>query len=219
MHPSLVPKISAVLKAYEDLNEREQPAILVPIEPGQEVELEMGLILRPFLTEHKVLSQGYMIVQRKAAGLLDQYRGMEGHEIGRLRKQGVEVQEIVESLEAVYCGDTEMSALLAKENACIWSARLLVMEVTYLDGSVEKARTWQHTHLSEIAEVFSDESLVQNERILLCHVSGRYTRQQILELMRAALPQQLLRRVKVGVTLGEFGDSEAVTSLNPNNPF
>lgn len=50
-----------------------------------------------------------------------------------------------ETVEVVYTGDTVMSALVALPQ--VWKARLLIMEVTYLDGGTEAAVKHRHIHV------------------------------------------------------------------------
>ncbi|CAN0452387.1 unnamed protein product, partial [Laminaria digitata] len=61
------------------------------------------------------------------------------------RKRGVDVSLSHESVEVVYTGDTVMSALSSQP--LVWRARLLIMEVTYLDGDGAAAAKNQHIHV------------------------------------------------------------------------
>lgn len=50
-----------------------------------------------------------------------------------------------ETVEVVYTGDTVMAPLVALPQ--VWSARLLIMEVTYLDGDRAAAVKTHHIHV------------------------------------------------------------------------
>uniref|UniRef100_A0A6U2FDP2 Uncharacterized protein n=1 Tax=Chlamydomonas euryale TaxID=1486919 RepID=A0A6U2FDP2_9CHLO len=69
-------------------------------------------------------------------------------------------------------------------------AKLLIMELTFLDDSVsvEQARGKGHMH---IADFVANAHRFQNEAILLVHFSARYNRKQIVEALNTWLPPAL----------------------------
>lgn len=62
-----------------------------------------------------------------------------------LRRRGEDVCFYKESVEVVYTGDTLMKGLLSQP--LVWKARLLIMEVTYLDGDRAVALKNFHIHV------------------------------------------------------------------------
>lgn len=84
---------------------------------------------------------------------------------------------------------TSSSSLLSD----VLSAKLLIMELTFLDDSVtvEEAREKGHMH---IADFVANAHRFQNEAILLVHFSPRYSRQHILDALNTWLPPALKSR-------------------------
>ena len=73
-------------------------------------------------------------------------------------------------------------------------ARLLILEVTFLDDrvSVEDCRAKGHIHLDEVAE---RADLFENEALLFTHFSSRYTARDIERALDQKLPAELRERV------------------------
>ena len=72
-----------------------------------------------------------------------------------------------ESVEVVYTGDTVMSALVSQP--LVWRARLLIMEVTYLDGDGAAAAKNHHIHIQVITGL--DKKMLRPT--LVCFLSWR----------------------------------------------
>ncbi|RCV04572.1 hypothetical protein SETIT_1G010800v2 [Setaria italica] len=123
--------------------------------------------------------EGYVIysVNKK---LKQEFIGLPGSEIKQLRLSGVEITNMVSTPEIAFTGDTTLDFILDPDNnADVLRAKILVVESTFLDDeshSVEHARKYGHTHLSEIARQ-SDK--LENKAILLFHFSARYTTEEI----------------------------------------
>ena len=81
--------------------------------------------------------------------------------------------------EFCFTGDT-VPDVIAKE-PLVREARILAMEVTFLDEqvSVENARRHGHVHMDEFL-TYADT--LKNEHILMTHFSQRYSNDQIVSL-------------------------------------
>ncbi|CAM9236801.1 unnamed protein product, partial [Phaeothamnion confervicola] len=198
--PDLVGPLADAKDAFERLNG-------API-PMDIISVGSGCVVRPFATQHRVHSQGYCLVRVARRGLRPELRGLDGRELARRRLSGEAIELVEEVTEVAYSGDTEMAALLSVP--CVWAARLLMLEVTYLDGPEDSARKWQHIHLNDIVACIG--RLAPMQQVVICHISDRYRdAESILSLIAAALPPEVSARV--GVALQLFGRPEAVTSL------
>ncbi|RYR59510.1 hypothetical protein Ahy_A05g025401 isoform D [Arachis hypogaea] len=94
--------------------------------------------------------------------------------------------------EIAFTGDTMSDFIVDENNTDVLRARILVIECTFVNNSitVEHAKDYGHTHLSEIigyAERF------KNRAILLIHFSARYTVEEIEEAV-TGLPPPLAGR-------------------------
>ncbi|XP_030941017.1 tRNase Z TRZ1 isoform X2 [Quercus lobata] len=95
--------------------------------------------------------------------------------------------------EIAFTGDTMSDFIVDQNNIDALRSRILVMECTFVDNSVqvEGARDYGHIHISEIighAERF------ENKAILLIHFSARHTAEEIQQAV-SALPSPLAGRV------------------------
>uniref|UniRef100_A0A0A9EVA5 Metallo-beta-lactamase domain-containing protein n=1 Tax=Arundo donax TaxID=35708 RepID=A0A0A9EVA5_ARUDO len=150
---------------------------LVPLEVGEEYELRRDLKVKAFRTYHTIPSQGYVIYAVKQK-LKQEYLGLPGNEIKRLKLSGVEITNTVTTPEIAFTGDTMSDFILDPGNADVLKAKILVVECTFLDDSIsiEHAKDYGHTHLFEI---LSQSDNLENKAILLIHFSARYTTEEI----------------------------------------
>jgi ribonuclease Z len=156
------------------------------------------LRVRAFAVHHSVPSLGYTILAHKKK-LKPDYAHLAGPEIGRLRKEGVEVQYDVDDPLLTFIGDCNGATLLEQDH--IWASPILILEATFLEpGEEALAIKKAHTHLSEIAtalEILGDR--VKCEHIVLKHFSMKYPREQVLELVAAGIPARFRDRIRVFV--------------------
>jgi ribonuclease Z len=154
------------------------------------------LRVRAFPVRHSVPSLGYTILAHKKK-LKPEYLELPGPEIGKLRKQGVDVQYDVDDPLLTFIGDCDGKTLLEQEH--IWSSPVLILEATFLErGEEELAIKKAHTHISEIAtalETMGDR--VACEHIVLKHFSMKYPRERVLELVAAGIPARFKDRIRV----------------------
>jgi ribonuclease Z len=125
--------------------------------------------------------------------LKPQYRELSHDEIRDLRAQiGDEVTDLVETPEIAFTGDTLIDVVEREE--VVRKARVLVMEVTFVDNriSVAEARSKGHVHLLEVAE---RAALFENEALLFTHFSARYRDDEIVAALDRELPPKLRERV------------------------
>ncbi|KVI06396.1 hypothetical protein Ccrd_015258 [Cynara cardunculus var. scolymus] len=152
----------------------------------------------------KDLKQGYVIYSVKQK-LKPQYVGLPGDEIKKLKFSGVEITYTTTSPEVAFTGDTTSDFIVDTNNADVLKAKILIMEVTsdfivdtnnrksssyrstYVENTmtVENARDYGHTHLSEIINY---SSRFENKAILLIHFSARYQLDVIQEALSALHP-------------------------------
>ncbi len=165
---------------------------LTPLGIGEELELPCTLFARPFRSPHRVPCQGYGLWKRHRK-LKVGYLGRSAPELRELgQRLGDELYDWSDVPEIAFTGDT-LSEVIDREEV-VRKARLLVMEVTFLDDrvSVEKSRSKGHIHLDEVAE---RADLFENEALLFTHFSSRYQRHEIERALDRRLPRHLRERV------------------------
>ncbi len=183
--------VEALLSVWRRLDGSSLDVRLVAIGPGEELRLRRDLVARPFRSDHVAPCQGYALVSERQK-LLPGLAGADGAEIARLRRAGAAVTETVESIEVAFCGDTRIEVV--EREPAVRRARLLILEVTFLDDRVPvpEARAKGHVHLDEVCE---RAALFENEAILFTHFSARYTRHEIERILERRLPAELAGRV------------------------
>lgn len=171
---------------------------LTPGHALTELAHRKDLRVRAFPVHHSVASLGYTILAHKKK-LKPEYLALPGPEIGKLRKSGVEVQYEVDEPLLTFIGDCNGATLLEQEH--IWASPILILEMTFLEpGEEALAIKKAHTHLSEIVtalETMADR--VQCKHIVLKHFSMKYTRERIVELIGAGIPERFRDRIRVFV--------------------
>jgi ribonuclease Z len=191
VHPDVVKDVEQLIATWRKLDHADLGCRVLPLEPGTSHRVGNDLRVRPFRTVHRVVSQGYVFTTR-AKRLDPKYVELGGAELGRLRKEGVEIDLFTDVDELAITGDTRIEGVV--EHADVLRARRLVMEVTFLDERVPraKAREQGHTHLDDVVE---HRDAFQNELICMSHISPRYKASEIAAILDARLPANLRERV------------------------
>ena len=74
--------------------------------------------------------------------------------------------------------------------------KLLIMEITFCDDRVsqEKAKKHGHIHIDDVVE---GAHLLQNEHIVVMHLSARHSHHEATKAMQKKLPADLFSRMTV----------------------
>lgn len=173
----IVPKtikenVEKIFQAHRDMDQSELNHTLIGLDVGEEFYLRKDLKVKAFKTYHVIPSQGYVVYSVKQK-LKDEYIGLPGNEIKNLRLSGVEITYTTTTPEVAFTGDTTSDFIVDSNNIDALRAKILIMESTYVEDTmtVDDARDYGHTHLSEIIR-YAD--MFENKAILLIHFSARY---------------------------------------------
>ncbi|GAB4834092.1 tRNA 3' processing endoribonuclease [Ancistrocladus abbreviatus] len=193
----IVPKVikehvERLFEVHREIDQSELKHNLVGLDVGEEFCLRKDLKVRAFKTYHVVPSQGYVVYLVKQK-LKQEYIGLSGNEIKDLKLSGVEITNTITSPEIAFTGDTMADFVVDPANADVLKARILVMECTFVDNAmtVDHAREYGHTHLSEIIK---HSERFENKAILLIHFSARYQVDEIKDAV-SKMPAQFTGRV------------------------
>jgi len=193
----LVPRENAeafeeLFRAWRKLDRSTLPHATIAIGPGEEHALAPKRLVRPFRSPHRAPCQGYSIWTSKRK-LKPELAGLAQEEIQRIvQREHADVSTEVQMPEVAFTGDALIEVVEQEE--VVRTARLLIMEVTFLDErvSVADCRAKGHIHLDEVIE---RAELFQNEALLFTHFSERYTSPEISALLERRLPESLRARV------------------------
>ncbi|XP_051133940.1 nuclear ribonuclease Z [Andrographis paniculata] len=190
---SIKENVEMIFEAHRAMDQSELEHTLVGLDVGEEFYIRRDLKVRAFKTYHVIPSQGYIVYSLREK-LKQEYIGLPGAEIKGLKLSGVQITDTITAPEIAFTGDTMSDFIVDPENVDVLKAKILIMESTYVDDSctVEDAREYGHTHLSEI---ISKADKFQNNAILLIHFSARY-QLNVIENAISALPPPLAGRVR-----------------------
>lgn len=183
--------VEKLFEIHRKMDQSELKHNLIGLDVGEELYLRKDLKVKAFRTYHVIPSQGYILYSVKQK-LKPEYFGLTGNEIKNLKSSGVEITYTLTEPEIAFTGDTMSDFIIDENNTDVLRARILVLECTFLNNSitVEHARDYGHTHLSEIINY---AERLKNRAILLIHFSARYTVEEIQQAV-SALPPSLSGR-------------------------
>jgi len=188
-----VEPMQRVLRLISRMDRGRLPCELLPIRPGDEVELSRELVVSAVPTVHTVPSLGFIVWHRRKK-LKPKYLGLPGEKIRDLRLSGVEITDELRTPRLAYLGDSAPAGL----DGCpeMYEAEVLIMEMTFVAPShrKDKIHKFGHMHLDDVVE-----RRERNQRIIAAHLSTRYHRRQVEALVRRALPDMLDGRLHLWI--------------------
>ena len=179
--------LKSLMQTWGAVDGKIPPHNIVGINPGDDFQIRRNLIARSFPTQHSRGSMGFSIVEMRRK-LKEEYIGLAGPDIVELKKQGIEIDRVNEAPMVCYVGDT-----VAKNYAdlpCVRDAKVLIIECTFFDSEHRgRASDGRHIHINRLAEVLEG---MNNERVLIAHVTRRTPIREAKKQLAKALPQDLL---------------------------
>jgi len=146
-------------------------------EPGQIINCSIKnteLQVEVFKLDHTVTCNGYGISLKKQK-LKEEYKDLPGPEIGKLRKQGVEITQLVTEPFLAYILDTDSSFFHTNDNphSSLFSYTTIVTECTFLlEEHFEAAKNNKHIIWKELLPFVKKFPKIT---FVLCHFSLRYS--------------------------------------------
>lgn len=179
----VAPELEGVIRATGRLERTDYDYELLPVSPGERVSVGRNLEVEAFATDHVVPSLGYHLVRRKHR-LQEEFRGLPGHELARLRADGVATEVAVEELLVTYCGDT--GAGLFDLEPRVFETQVLLLECTFLSPEKrESAGLYKHIHFEDVA---ARAERFANRAVVLHHLSRRHRISELRRLVDERLP-------------------------------
>jgi len=168
---------------------------LLPIKPGDEIELSREQVVTVSATTHTVPSLGFVVWERRRK-LKPEFHGLPGDQIRDLRLSGTEVTAEVRLPRLAYLGDSSPAGL----DACpaMFQAEVLIMEMTFVAARhrKDKIHKFGHMHLDDFLE---RREQFRNELVIASHFSTRYHPNQVRECVEKALPDMLDGRLHLWI--------------------
>lgn len=191
----VIEPMQRIMRLLSRLDRGRLPCTLVPVGPGDEIELSRELVATVSRTKHSVPSLGYVIWERRRK-LKPELAGLSGEEIRDRRLSGEEVTNETRLPQVAYLGDSTPEGL----DACpaMYQARVLIMEVTFVAPRHRKDRIHKfgHMHLDDVVE---RRERFGNEVVIASHFSTRYHTSQIRRHVEQAIPDMLGGRLHLWI--------------------
>jgi ribonuclease Z len=190
MPESLVRPMREIMRLWEGIDQHTYQYQFKAAREAEEIPLNAPYVARPFKTFHRIPSFGYTVYEKRKR-LKPEFRSLEPIELGRLRREGADLDEWGTEPVLSFSGDTTIEFL---DNEDVRKSRILALEVTYWDEkkSVANAREWGHIHLDELLPRLEQ---IKSEKILLLHASARYTSERLRDIIEARVPEHFKHRI------------------------
>ncbi len=186
----LVEPLRNMMRAVAKVEGHPSPHNFVGIGAGDDYEIRRGLIVRAFAVRHLGTSLGFSVIEVRHK-LKAEFDGRTGPELVELKARGVEITRRVEMPLVSYLGDTAKADY--HELPHVREAKVLLIECTFFDPDhVTRARKGRHLHVIDMPEMLEG---MNNERIVITHVTRRTNLADARKLLRNALPADVYKRV------------------------
>jgi ribonuclease Z len=180
----IVEPLGAFIAAAERMENARYRYELLPLIPGDRVEVGRGLHMEAFATEHVVPTLGYHL-WRSRRHLAPAFAGYSREELIGLREGGVDTAEVAEGLWLSYCADTGPAIFDCEPR--IFDSKVLMMECTFVgEEHRDKGERFKHLHLGDIAQ---QADRFRNEAIVLHHLSRRFRVEDLRAEVNRRLPE------------------------------
>jgi ribonuclease Z len=187
---NLLPPMKEIINAWSRLDGNQIPANLVGVKPGDEYRIKPNLFARVFPTKHSRGSVGYTVIEKRKK-LKTEYKGLTGPQIVELKKQGVEIDYPLEIPIVTYLGDTQYVDF--SQLKYIAESKILIAECTFYEGEHSgRAEAGKHMHIDEFATLLDK---LQNEHIIITHITQRTPMREIRKILKDALPKDKYDRI------------------------
>jgi ribonuclease Z len=179
-----------IINAWSRLDGNQIPANLVGVKPGDEYRIKPNLFTRVFPTKHSRGSVGYTVIEKRKK-LKPEYKGLTGPQIVELKKQGVEIDYPLEIPIVTYLGDTQYVDF--SQLKYIAESKILIAECTFYEGEHSgRAEAGRHMHIDEFATLLDK---MNNEHIIITHITQRTPMREIRKILKDALPKDKYDRI------------------------
>ena len=175
----IVEALRTVVRCYESIQGHEYSWRITPVGPGDEIEIGAKRRIRVFASPHVIHTVGYTILET-VQKLKDEFMGLPGAEIGRLKHSGAPIFDVVERPLVSFPGDTTIDVL--EHHPELLQSRVLLLETTYLDDRRTPQQCLDHGHI-HLDQVLARAEAFENEHLVFTHFSQSYRPSEVVEIV------------------------------------
>ena len=203
--------VDGLLRCWRDVERQGTPYKLVPMSPGQTYPVRRDFGIRAYQTHHGAPSLGYGLISIREK-LKAEYMGLSGPELVTLKKNGTQIQYVLEVPLVVYLGDTTAGAVFDEPD--VQNAETLITECTFYDPEHRaKSKAGRHLHVDQFAEIFPK---LKNANVIVTHVTRRTGIRRAKHLLRKKIGDEAMKRVTFLMDFDGSTDAGDVESAGPN---
>lgn len=195
VHHKIAPLLTNALATMETIygGKRPDKCVIHPVKEGDVIPLSKTQRVVCLPTYHRGPTCGW-VVQETHKKLRPDLVGYPGHEIAKLKREGVEVSVEEDFNVLAVPGDTTIDFLVNHEEA--QKSRVLVHEVTYWDSRSDPVacRKSGHTHIDDMLR---HVSLFQGDSLVLVHRSMKYMRKEVEGIAKKRFPTSIQPKIKI----------------------
>ena len=181
-----------IVNAWGRLDGNRIPAKLVGVKPGDEHPIKPNLFARAFPTKHSAGSVGFTVLEKRKK-LKPEYTGLTGPQLVELKKQGIQIDKPLEVPIVTYFGDTQYVDFAQLDYVA--KSKILIAECTfYEDEHTGRASAGRHMHVDEFASLVGR---LQNEHIVISHLTQRTAMHEVRKMLKKALPAEIHDKIIV----------------------
>lgn len=187
---NLIKPMQGIIDLWARVDGNRIPAKLVGVKPGDEFQIKPNLFTRAFPTKHSAGSVGFTVLEKRKK-LKPEYVGLNGPQIVELKKQGIAIDNPLEIPIVTYLGDTQYVDFAQLDY--VVKSKVLIAECTfYEDDHTGRADAGRHMHVTEFASLVER---LDNEHIIISHLTQRTAMGEVRKMLRKALPAAIHRKV------------------------
>ncbi len=206
----LVAPVERLLAVWREIERQQTPYQLIPMQPNQLHEIRRDFGIRALGTHHGGASLGYSLISIREK-LKPEYVGVNGEELSRMRREGIDIQYRVEVPLVTFLGDTSAGPVF--EHPDVINAEVLITECTFFDPDHKaRAKAGKHLHVEQLARILPR---LNNKTVVLSHVSRRTGVRRAKQLLRKAVHEELLGNV---VFLMDFENAQSAGEIDDTTP-
>ncbi len=179
-----------IVDAWGRLDGNRIPAKLVGVEPGFEHRVKPNLVARAFPVKHCRGAVGYCLLETRKK-LKKEYRGLTGKQIVELKKQGVDIEDVIEIPLVSYLGDTQYVDYA--ELDYVSRSKILIAECTFFeDEHTDRAYAGKHMHIDDFAPLLER---MENEHVIITHLTHRTSMTEAKKTLSERLSAETYKKV------------------------
>ena len=208
---NLIGPMQDIIDAWARVDGNRIPAKLVGVKPGDEHQIKPNLFARVFPTKHSNGSVGFTVLEKRKK-LKPEYVGLTGPQIVELKKQGIQIDNPLEVPLVTYFGDTQYVDFSQLDY--IVKSKILIAECTFYETDhTGRADAGRHMHVTEFASLVER---LDNEVIIISHLTQRTSLGEIRKMLKKALPKAIYD--KTIILMDRRYRSHAGVAREPESP-